>query len=73
MRWLEAQTLAVVESYVNEKVERRALLAPRGRRIVMAGGGNSNFADGSMRKNGNALWDLDHARRAEKNLVSAWI
>jgi len=66
MRWLEAQTLAVVESYVNEKVERRALLAPRGRRIVMAGGGNSNFADGSMRKNGNALRDLDHARRAEK-------
>jgi hypothetical protein len=50
VRWLEVQTLAVVESYVNEKVEKRALLDPRGRRVAMAGGRNSNLADGSMRK-----------------------
>jgi hypothetical protein len=66
MRWLEAQTLAVVESYVNEKVKTGTLLDARGRRGAIAGEGDSNPADGSIRENTYALGDVNHARRAEK-------
>jgi hypothetical protein len=68
-RWWEAQTLAVVKSYVNEKLERRALPDQRGRRVAAAGEGNSNLADGSMRENRNALRDVDHGSQGGKNLV----
>jgi hypothetical protein len=68
-RWWEVQTLAVVKCYVNEKVERSALLEPRERRVAAAGEGNSNLAGGSMRENRNALRDLDHGSQGGKNLV----
>jgi hypothetical protein len=56
-----------VDSYVNEKVEKRALMDyARGRRVALVGRGNSNLVDGSMRKNRSALRDLNHARRAER-------